>query len=336
MLYNLTNQFKNKLCHQYMDSLDRKKVAVTGCAGFIGSHICKQLLDAGAIVTGLDNLARDNANNLAGLRTHPNFTFRLGDIRDAQLLDELCHGMDFVDHQAAVCIRYCQGHQQDAIDVNVKGTINVLEACVNNKVKKIVAASSASVYGDPLELPIREEDPLLAKNLYGLTKIMNEEAYEYYWREHGLPFVAFRYMNVYGPRQNTDAFYTSVIPLFIKSIMNNQPPTITGDGSQTMDFVHVNDVARANVMALANDCCPDFYNVGTGTETNIKQVCDMLLSLMKSKLKPIYKQANSIDVNHRRSDITRIMSELKWKPEINLSDGLQTVINDIQVRSRDS
>jgi UDP-glucose 4-epimerase len=243
--------------------------------------------------------------------------------------------MDYVNHQAAVCIRYCQTHPQEAIDINVKGTINVLEACVHNQVKKVVAASSASVYGDPPVLPIQENDPLLAKNLYGLTKIMNEASYTHYWREYKLPFVAFRYMNVYGPRQNTDAFYTSVIPLFVEKILASQPPTITGDGSQSMDFVHVSDVARANVLALKDDgCAQKFFNVGTGTETSIKMICDMLLKLMKSDLKPVYKPAISIDVNRRQSDISYIKKCLGWKPEINLNDGLQTVIDDIKARPR--
>lgn len=312
-----------------MASITGSNILVTGAAGFIGSHLVKQLLDRGASVVGVDNFVRDNKENLKGLTGDPRFTFHQADIRDRAKMFELCKGMDYVYHEAAICINLCNKTPEDAISVNVTGTMNLLDAAVQAGCKKFIAASSASVYGDPVKLPIREDHPLLPKNLYGVTKVMDEDLLTYYAREKGLPFIGFRYMNVYGPRQRPDAFYTSVIPLFIKKIQAKQRPVIFGDGSQSMDFVHVDDVVQANILALEHDEVEnEFFNVGTATETSIKQLCYALLKLMKSDLQPQFQEARGVDVKRRLSDISKIKKFLSYKPKASLEEGLQTIIDE--------
>lgn len=313
-----------------MVSLQKKTCLVSGCSGFVGNHLCKELLNQGAYVIGIDCLIRDNMKNISDIMTHDNFEFIPANITDNDWLTNIfeTNNIDYVSHQAAICIRYCQSHPRQAIDVNVKGTINLLELAAQHKIKKFVAASSASVYGDPIVLPINEDDALLPKNIYGVTKIMNEKSYYYYWREFGLPFIAFRYMNVYGTRQNPDAYYTSVISVWIKKILEGASPIINGDGKQSMDFVHVRDVVQANILALKSSVKNEIFNVGSGTETSLNKLCDTIIKLMNSDLKPVHVEEKSIDVKRRRASIEKIQDLLGYKPSVSLEEGLKEIIEE--------
>jgi UDP-glucose 4-epimerase len=233
-----------------MNRLEGTRCLVTGGAGFIGSTIVDQLQLAGAAeVVVLDNFVRGSMTNLASARDRGAVKVIKGDICDAALVDDLTAGIDFVFHKAALRITRCAEAPREAVDVLINGTLNVLESAVRHKVKKVVAASSASVYGEPSYLPMDENHPFNNRTLYGAGKIAGEQMLRAYYTMYGLPYVAFRYFNVYGPRMDITGVYTEVLIRWLDAIEANQPPLIFGDGTQSMDFVFVGDVARANVLA---------------------------------------------------------------------------------------
>ena len=195
-----------------------------------------------------------------------------GDICDRELVDELTAGMDFIFHKAALRITRCAEAPREAIDVLINGTLNVMESAVRHKVKKIVAASSASVYGDPSYLPMDEAHPFNNRTLYGAGKIAGEQMLRAYYTTYGLPYVAFRYFNVYGPRMDITGVYTEVLVRWLDAIEANQPPLIFGDGKQSMDFVFVGDVARANILAAQSDVTDEVFNVGTGSSDHSERI----------------------------------------------------------------
>ena len=204
-------------------------------------------------------------------------------------------GVDAVIHLAAMWLLHCKDFPRTAFEVNIKGTFNVLEACVNNNVQRLVYSSSASVYGDALEVPMTEEHVFNNKNFYGATKIAGEAMCRAMFDRYGLNYVGLRYMNVYGPHQDQTAAYTGVVPIMLNKIDANEEPTINGDGSQAYDFVSVYDVARSNVLALKSEATDEFYNVGTGVQTSIKELCELILELKNSDLKVNYKPYSEED-----------------------------------------
>ena len=246
---------------------------------FIGSTIVDQLLDAGAAeVIVLDNFVRGSWRNLASAQDSGRVKVVKGDICDAKLVDDLTAGMDFVFHKAALRITRCAEAPREAVDVLINGTVNVLEAAVHHKVKKVIAASSASVYGDPSYLPMDESHPFNNRTLYGAGKIACEQMLRAYYTMFGLPYVAFRYFNVYGPRMDMAGVYTEVLIRWLDAIEANRPPLIFGDGTQSMDFVYVADVARANILAAQSDVTDEVFNVGTGRQTSLRELCDLATS----------------------------------------------------------
>ncbi len=223
-----------------MNRIAGTRCLVTGGAGFIGSTIVDQLLDAGAAeIVVLDNFVRGTWSNLAPARDRGRVKVIKGDICDAALVDELTAGIDFVFHQAALRITRCAEAPREAVDVLINGTLNVLESAVHHKVKKVVAASSASVYGDPSYLPMDESHPFNNRTIYGAGKIACEQMLRAYYTMFGLNYVAFRYFNVYGPRMDMAGVYTEVLIRWLDALEANQPPLIFGDGTQSMDFVFV-------------------------------------------------------------------------------------------------
>jgi UDP-glucose 4-epimerase len=251
-----------------------------------------------------------------------------GDICDRELVDELTAGMDFIFHKAALRITRCAEAPREAIDVLINGTLNVMESAVRHKVKKIVAASSASVYGDPSYLPMDEAHPFNNRTLYGAGKIAGEQMLRAYYTTYGLPYVAFRYFNVYGPRMDITGVYTEVLVRWLDAIEAKQPPLIFGDGKQSMDFVFVGDVARANILAAQSDVTDEVFNVGTGVQTTLNELCDELLHLSGSTLRPEHREARVVaNVQARRAGIDKAANLLNFRTRVSLREGLQQLIS---------
>jgi UDP-glucose 4-epimerase len=239
-------------------------------------------------------------------------------------------GVDYVFCLAAMWLLHCKDYPRTAFDVNIAGTFNVLEACVKNNVKKLVWSSSASVYGDAVELPMTESHPYNNKNFYGATKIAGEAMATAFNDRYGLEIIGLRYMNVYGPHQDQTAAYTGVIPIMLNKIDANEAPIINGDGSQAYDFIYVEDVARCNVQAMKSKQKFGFYNVGTEVQTSIKELCDLILNLKKSDLKVNYKPYSEDDaralVQNRIGSKVKAEKELGFDYKYSLKEGLEKLI----------
>ncbi len=311
-----------------MNPIEGTRILVTGGAGFVGSVTVDHLLKGGAAeVRVLDNFIRGNVRNLEIAQKTGRLTLTEGDIRDADLVDNLTKGVDYVFHQAALRITRCAEAPREAIQVLVDGTSNVLESAVRHKVKKIVAASSASVYGDPSYLPMDEDHPFNNRTLYGAGKIANEQMLRSYYEMFKLPYVAFRYFNIYGPRMDLDGVYTEVLIRWLDAIESGQSPKIFGDGSQSMDFVYVDDVAKANVAGLISEVTDEVFNVGTGVQTNLNELCLLLLKVIGSPLKPEHHEARKVNnVQARRAAIAKAEKMLGFKAGVDLETGLRLLI----------
>ena len=253
-----------------------------------------------------------------------------GDIRETDVLNEAMKGMDYVFCLAAMWLLHCKDFPRTAFDVNIAGTFNVLEACVNNHIKKLIWSSSASVYGDAVEIPMKEDHPFNNKNFYGATKIAGEAMATAYNDRYGLQVIGLRYMNVYGPGQDQYAAYTGVVPIMLNKIDVNEAPVINGDGSQAYDFIYVEDAARCNVAALKSDVPFGFYNVATEVQTSIRELCDTILNLKKSGLKVTYKPYSADDasalVQNRIGSAAKAKNDLGFEYKFSLEEGLLKLI----------
>jgi UDP-glucose 4-epimerase len=311
-----------------MNPIQGTRILITGGAGFMGSTTTDQLLDAGAAeVRILDNFIRGSHRNLERARRKGHVVVIEGDIRDAKTVDQAVAGVDYIFHQAALRITRCAEAPAEAIQVLVDGTSHVLESAVRHGVKKIVAASSASVYGDPSYLPMDENHPFNNRTLYGAGKIANEQMLRAYYEMFQLPYVALRYFNIYGPRMDIDGVYTEVLVRWMDAIEAGVPPKIFGDGTQSMDFVFIEDVARANLAALVSDVTDEVFNVGTGVQTNLKELCHLLLKITGSPLKPEYLEARKVNnVQTRRAAVDKAASMLGFRSQVVLEDGLRALL----------
>lgn len=309
------------------------KVLVIGGAGFIGSFVVRELLKTEVQnIIIFDNFARGKLSNVQDCLRDPRcsiFPYG-GDIREIDVLDKAFEGVDYVFHLAAMWLLHCKDFPRTAFDVNVEGTFNVLEACVKHKVKKLIYSSSASVYGDAIEVPMRESHPFNNKNFYGATKISGEAMCTAFHDRYGLEVIGLRYMNVYGPGQDQHAVYSGVIPIMLNKIEQNEPPTVNGDGNQAYDFIYVEDVARANISAMLSTQSFGFYNIGTEVQTTIRQLCDLILSLTGSSLKVIYQPYSADDarqlVKNRIGSAEKARNELDFSYHYELRDGLSKLI----------
>ena len=313
--------------------LKGSKVLVIGGAGFIGSFVIAELLKEGAgEVIIYDNFTRGKGDNIQESLKDPRCKVfpHGGDVRDMDILDAAMKGCDYVFHLAAMWLLHCKDYPRTAFEVNIAGTFNVLEACVNNQIKKLIYSSSASVYGDAVEVPMTENHPFNNKNFYGATKIAGEAMCTAYNDRYGLQVIGLRYMNVYGPGQDQHAAYTGVIPIMLNKIDANEPPVINGDGSQAYDFIYVEDVARYNVAALKSDIKHGFYNVGTEVQTSIRELCDLILVLKKTSLKVTYKPYSADDaralVQNRIGSSKKSIEELGFQFNYSLKEGLLKLI----------
>lgn len=313
--------------------LNNSKCLVIGGAGFIGSFVVTELLKENvAEVIVYDNFARGKKEYLTeALQDKRCSIYPVGgDIRETDILNDAMKGVDYVFCLAAMWLLHCKDYPRTAFDVNIAGTFNVLEACVKNNVKKLVWSSSASVYGDAVELPMTENHPYNNKNFYGATKIAGEAMATAFNDRYGLQVIGLRYMNVYGPHQDQTAAYTGVIPIMLNKIDANEAPTINGDGSQAYDFIYVEDVAKCNVQAMQADTSFGFYNVGTQVQTSIKELCDTILRLKNSALKVTYKPYSEDDaralVQNRIGSREKAEKDLGFKYNYSLEEGLNKLI----------
>jgi nucleoside-diphosphate-sugar epimerase len=310
-------------------ALRQKRVLITGGAGVVGSHLADALVVAGAReIVVLDNFVRGSRENLAWARANGPVVIVEGDIRDRALVRSLMRGVDVLFHQAAIRITQCAEEPRLALEVLVDGTFNVLEAAVEAEVGKVVAASSASVYGLAEEFPTTESHhPYANDTLYGAAKTFNEGLLRSMHALNGLDYVALRYFNVYGPRMDIHGVYTEVLVRWMERIEAGEPPLILGDGTQTMDFVDVTDVARANVLAAESDARDDVFNVASGTETSLGDLAAALLRAMDSDLPVIYGPERSVNkVSRRLADTSRASERLGFEAEVGLEDGLRRLV----------
>jgi UDP-glucose 4-epimerase len=310
--------------------LSGSRILVIGGAGFIGSHVVEELLkeDIKEVVV-YDDFCRGTHENLAGAVRDPRCRiFEIGgDILKTDILNAAMKGVDAVVHLAALWLLQCYEYPRAAFEVNVRGTFNVLEACVAHKVKRLVYSSSASVYGDALEEPMAESHPYNNWTFYGATKIAGEHMFKAYHRRYGVKGVGLRYMNVYGPRQDYKGTYIAVMMKILDNLDKGLSPVVYGDGSQAYDFISVEDTARSNVCALKSDVPFGFYNVGRGIKNSIKELTELLLRLTGSSLPIRYEPAGQTFVTNRVGDPRAAERDLGFKWTIDLEEGLMRLIN---------
>lgn len=302
---------------------------ITGGAGLVGSHIADLLVkeEASEIVI-FDDFSRGVKDNLTWALANGPVTIVESDIRDCKKLAEAMDGIDIVFHQAAIRITRCAEEPRAALEVLADGTFNVLETAVKANVKKVVAASSASVYGLAEDFPTNENHhPYNNRTIYGAAKVFNEGMLRSFNDMYGLNYVALRYFNVYGPRMDIYGKYTEVLIRWMERIVDGQAPLIFGDGNQTMDFVYIEDIARANILAAKADVSDDFFNVASGTEASLNDLAHALLKIMGSDLKPEYREERKANpVQRRLADIEKARSLLGFEAQIDLEEGLRRLV----------
>jgi UDP-glucose 4-epimerase len=314
--------------------LKGKRFLVIGGAGLIGSHTIDELLKEDvAEVRVYDNMTRGSHENLAGALRDPRVRIYEvgGDILHRDILHTAMHGIDGVFHFAALWLLHCWDYPRSAFEVNIGGTFNVLEACVANRVKRLVYSSSASVYGDAVTEPMTEDHPHANTNFYGATKIAGEHMcrslyHRYKDTDQRFDYVGLRYMNVYGPRQDYKGAYIVVIMKMLDRIDNGLPPFVYGDGSQSYDFVYVGDCGRANVCAMKSDATDSFYNVGTGVKTSVKELAELILQLTGSKLAVQYEPGGMTFVKNRVGSTQKAATELGFRAQVEPREGLQRLM----------
>lgn len=307
-----------------------KRVLITGGAGLIGSHIAELVaMEGPREIVVLDNFDRGRRENLAPASAIYPITMVQGDIRDARMVHKVMEDIDIVFHQAAIRITQCAQEPRLAHDVLATGTFNVLEAAVAAGVSKVVAASSASVLGAADIFPTTEDHhPYNNRTIYGAAKVYNEGLLRSFSEMYGLRYVALRYFNVYGPRMDAFGVYTEVLIRWMERIAAGLPPLILGDGRQTMDFINARDVARANVLAATSAVTDEVFNVGSGTETSLRELADTLLDVMGSSLSPEYGPARKVNAVPRRlADVSRASRRIGFKAAVSLEQGLRELVN---------
>lgn len=315
-----------------MNDLKHSKILVTGGAGFVGSYILDQLLDknVGEVIV-IDNFIRGSKRNIEQALASKKIKLIEGDIRDRQLLDKYFQGIDYCFHLAALRITHCATEPREALEVMYDGTFNVLEACVKYKIKKLILASTASVYGQASIFPTTEEHhPYNNFTLYGAAKMANELMCRSFAHMYGLKYNALRYFNIYGPRMDTHGKYTEVFIRWYHLIKEGKEPLIFGDGKQTMEFIYIEDIARASILALETDVINEVFNVASGTETSLEELCCALLEVMKSNLKPKYvplpDDRKKVEVMRRLADVSKAQKLIGFKAKTNLKQGLEKLV----------
>ncbi len=311
------------------------RALVTGGAGFIGSHIVERLLRDGHSARAFDNLTSGKRENLAGIA---GAELVVGDIRDADALARAMEGCDLVFHQAAiVSVPYSIEHPHESLDVNLRGTLNVLEAARHTKAKRVVMASSAAIYGEDPSQPKRESMTPSPISPYGLEKLASEHYLTMWTHLFGVETVALRYFNVFGPRQDPSSAYSGVISVFVDRILRGAPLSIFGDGEQFRDFVYVANVVDANMLAATRaNVSGRAYNVGCGEKTTLNALAQMLGRIAGREVKPRHEAARIGDIRESIADITRARAELGYAPAIGVEEGLRELVASVKRRASQS
>jgi UDP-glucose 4-epimerase len=312
-------------------SLRAARVLITGGAGAVGSNLADQLVRAGAReIVVLDNFVRGRHANLAWAVEHGNVDVVEGDIRDRALVGELMQGIDVLFHMAALRITHCAAEPRAALEVMVDGSYNVIEAAMGVGVRRVVAASSASAYGLAVDFPTAESHhPYANDTLYGAAKVFLEGLLRSMHAMNGLDYVALRYFNVYGMRMDIHGVYTEVLVRWMERIESGRPPLILGDGSQTMDFVNIDDVARATLLAAEADVSDEVFNVASGTETSLLELARMLLKVMhRGDLEIEFGPERGVNkVPRRLADTTLARERLGFEAQVGLEEGLRRLVD---------
>lgn len=307
--------------------LTNKRIVLVGGAGLVGSHIVDQLVNEPvAEIVVFDNFLRGSRENLKGAMASPKVRVVEGSITDRAAVSRVLEGTDGVFMLASLWLGECVNDPRIAWEVNTLGTWNVVEACREKGVKRIVYSSSASVYGNAVVTPMTEAHPFNNRNTYGATKIANEQMFRAIYEQHKLPYIGMRYMNIYGPRMDYHGTYVSVIMKVLDRIFAGERPVIFGDGSQVYDFIHVADVARANVLGMQAECADENFNIGMGIGTSINELVQLLLDLTGSALKPEYRAEAQSFVTHRIGSIDKAADLLGFRAGIPLREGMQSVV----------
>ena len=303
------------------------RVAVIGGAGLVGSHIVDQLIhEPVSEIVVYDNFVRGTRANLAEAAKDPKVRIVEASTTDPKALKNELKGIDGVFLLASLWLGECVNEPRRAWEENVLGTWNVVETCLDLDVKRIVYSSSASVYGNAVVTPMTEEHPFNNRTTYGATKIANEQMFRAIYEQHKLPYIGYRYMNIYGPRMDYEGTYVSVIMKAMDNILAGKPPVIFGDGKQMYDFIYVEDVAEANILGMKADCTDEFFNIGMGIGTTINELVDMLLELTGSTLKPDYHSQAQSFVTHRVGSTEKAKQLLGFSAKTPLLEGLRTVV----------
>lgn len=308
------------------NNLKNTKVLVTGCAGFIGSFVTESLLSQGAIVYGIDNLDTGRLKNIRHLLKNPHFNFTKEDICNKKVMEKLICEVDYIYHAAVRSIGGSTDNPLLDLDVNIKGTLLLLELMRKSKVKRLVFASSASVYGNTKHFPEKETDPTFPLSPYGVSKLTAERYVITYHHLYNLPAVALRYFNVYGPRQRWDSYYGGVVSIFLYNALHNKPLVIYGDGNQTRDFTYIDDAVKTTIDAFsAKGVLGKVINISAGTEYTIKELAQMVKNISgKKNLKIQHGKKRLIDnINRRFGDISLAKKILNYSPVTSLEEGLK-------------
>ena len=312
------------------NKIENSVIVVTGGAGFIGSYVVEELLVfRPSKIIIIDNFIRGSQRNMQNFINNPIVEVVEGDIRDYALMEKAFNGADFVFHMAALRINACAANPREGFDVMLKSTFDVAELSVKYNIKKVIYSSSASVYGLAQNFPTPETDnPYNNQTFYGAAKMFGEQLFRSFKFMHNLDYVALRYFNAYGPRMDTDGKYTEVMIKWLDCITANKNPLIYGDGSTSMDFVYVKDIAKANVAALLSDVTDEAFNIGNCIETSLKELLEITLKVNKSSLVPQFMPDNSINpVSKRIADISKAERLLGYKPTYDLEKGLEELSN---------
>jgi UDP-glucose 4-epimerase len=308
--------------------LSGKRIMLIGGAGLVGSHIVDQLVDEPvAEIVVFDNFVRGTKQNLERAQRSPKVRLVEGSMTERERLAREIKGIDGVFLLASLWLGECVNEPRSAWEVNTMGTWNVVEACLAAGVARIVYSSSASVYGNALVTPMTEDHPFNNRTTYGATKIANEQMLRAIYEQHRLPYIGMRYMNIYGPRMDYAGTYVSVIMKVLDRIFAGERPVVFGDGSQVYDFIHVSDIARANVLGMKADCADENFNIGMGVGTTINELVTMLLELTKSPLAIEYRPQAQSFVTHRIGSVDKAERLLGFRATVGLREGLQSVVD---------
>jgi len=301
------------------------KVVVTGGCGFIGSNIAEELIKKHYVVV-IDDLSTGRIENIQSLQDKENFEFVRGNITDLGLLKQIFEDVDCIFHQAAIpSVQRSVENPLDTNEANIKGTLNVLIAARDCGVKKVVYASSSSVYGDTPELPKKENMKPNPQSPYAVSKLTGEYYCKVFSEIYGIKTICLRYFNVYGPKQDPASEYAAVIPRFINRVLNNQPPIIFGDGNQTRDFTFVKDVVKANILAMEKNV-EGVFNIAYGQQISINELANKIMEIVGVKLNPVYDKPRPGDIRNSLADISLAKQKLGYMPEYSLEKGLEVTI----------